>query len=154
MRGSKMVARRSTPLTTGGRRASQMIWATPWMTQDNAQGPSAHHAEPPGSDDVMRTSGGRADMTNESDSGDGPRTESKKGTKGAREADDNGRGPGKPHKPARQPIGSQFDRGGELTGWKRDERVAHEHADAETHREAIRTCRLGVQDEGERSATY
>ena len=80
-----MVARRSTPLTTGGRRASQMIWATPWMTQDVAQGQSAHHAEPPGSNDVMCTLRGRADTTNESDSGDGPRTESKKSTKGAGE---------------------------------------------------------------------
>ena len=112
-----------------------------------------HYIEPPGSDNVTRTSGGRADAMSESGSGDGPRTESKKGAKGAGEAGDNGRGLGKPHEPARQSVGSQFDQGGELTGWKRDERVAHERADAETHREAIRTCR-GVQDEGERSATY
>lgn len=64
-----------------------------------------HHVEPPGSDHVTRTSGGRADATSESDSGDGPRTESKKGAEGEREADDDGRGPGKPHEPARQPVG-------------------------------------------------
>ena len=48
------------------------------------------------------------------------------------------------HEPAYQPIGSQFDQGGELTRWQGQERVTHERADAGVNGEVLRASR-GVE---------